>query len=196
MPDLRRVSRRGFGYDTGYKYSYQEPFMDGTASAEHAASTEHAGSTEHAASAPSAAAISLEELEAQITELAGHLNAANYRWLMLIGEFDRRQGWADGKLPSCAHWLNFKCGLNLGAAREKVRVAQALVSLPKIAASMGRGELSYSKVRALSRVACAATEESLLMIALHGTRITWSAWCRAIDGRRRRRPSRARRSST
>ena len=57
----------------------------------------------------------LPELEAQITELAGHLNAANHRWLMLIGEFDRRQGWAHGMLHSCAHWLNFKCGLNLGA---------------------------------------------------------------------------------
>src|SRR6202049_4317565 len=113
--------------------------------------------------------LSLAELEAQITELAGHLNAANYRWLTLIGEFDRRNGWADGKLPSCAHWLNFKCGLNLGAAREKVRVAHALSGLPKIAASMGRGELSYSKVRALTRVACPATEETLLMIALHGT---------------------------
>src|SRR5580700_4447049 len=115
------------------------------------------------------AAISLEELEAQITELAGHLNAANYRWLALIAEFDRRHGWADGKLPSCAHWLNFKCGLNLGAAREKVRVAHALEDLPKIAASMARGELSYSKVRALTRVASEATEETLLMIALHGT---------------------------
>jgi hypothetical protein len=115
------------------------------------------------------ASISLQELEAQITELAGHLNAANYRWLGLIAEFDRRQGWADGKLPSCAHWLNFKCGLNLGAAREKVRVAHALKDLPKIAASMARGELSYSKVRALTRVACAATEDTLLMIALHGT---------------------------
>jgi Domain of unknown function (DUF222) len=115
------------------------------------------------------ATLSLEELEAQITELAGHLNAANYRGLTLIGEFDRRHGWADGKLPSCAHWLNFKVGLNLGAAREKVRVAHALVGLPRIAASMARGELSYSKVRALSRVACPATEESLLMIALHGT---------------------------
>jgi Domain of unknown function (DUF222)/HNH endonuclease len=113
--------------------------------------------------------LSLAELETQITELAGHLNAANYRWLTLIGEFDRRHGWADGKLPSCAHWLNFKCGLNLGAAREKVRVAHALVGLPQIAASMARGELSYSKVRALSRVACPATEEALLMIALHGT---------------------------
>ena len=119
--------------------------------------------------APADASISLAELEAQITELAGHLNAANYRWLTLIGQFDRRNGWADGKLPSCAHWLNFKCGLNLGAARERVRVAHALVGLPKIAASMARGELSYSKVRALTRVACAATEESFLMIALHGT---------------------------
>src|SRR5277367_5919718 len=100
-------------------------------------------------------ALTLRELEAQITELAGHLNAANYRWLTLIAEFDRRNGWADGKLPSCAHWLNFKCGLNLGAAREKVRVAHALSDLPKIAASMSRGELSYSKVRALTRVATA-----------------------------------------
>lgn len=93
------------------------------------------------------AACSLEELEAQITALAGQLNAANFRWLTLIAEFDRRHGWADGKLPSCAHWLNFKVGLNLGAAREKVRVAHALAGLPKIASAMGRGELSYSKVR-------------------------------------------------
>src|ERR1700684_1952737 len=113
--------------------------------------------------------ISLQELEDQITELAGQLNAANYRWLTLIAEFDRRRGWSDGKLQSCAHWLNFKCGLNLGAAREKVRVAHALAGLPKIAAAMARGELSYSKVRAVSRVACEATEETLLMIALHGT---------------------------
>jgi Domain of unknown function (DUF222)/HNH endonuclease len=111
---------------------------------------------------------SLEELENQITELAGHLNAANYRWLMLIAEFDRRSGWCDGKLASCAHWLNFKVGLNLGAAREKIRVAHALAALPKIAASMARGELSYSKVRALTRIASDATEDGLLMIALHG----------------------------
>jgi hypothetical protein len=87
---------------------------------------------------PSLSGCSLAELEAQITELAGQLNAANYRWLRLIGEFDRRQGWADGSLHSCAHWLNFKCGLDLGAAREKVRVASALPGLPKIAAATPR----------------------------------------------------------
>src|ERR1700691_3619820 len=134
--------------------------MDGTSSAR--------GASARGASALRAS-LSLEELAAQITELAGHLNAANYRWLTLIAEFDRRKGWGDGKLASCAHWLNFKCGLNLGAAREKVRVAHALAALPKIAASMSRGELSYSKVRAVSRVACEATEDTFLMIALHGT---------------------------
>lgn len=113
--------------------------------------------------------LSLPELEAQITELAGQLNAANYRWLTLIAEFDRRQGWSDGATHSCAHWLNYRCGLDLGAAREKVRVAHALARLPKISEAMRQGQLSYSKVRALTRVACPATEECLLNLALHGT---------------------------
>jgi Domain of unknown function (DUF222) len=113
--------------------------------------------------------LSLRELAAQITELAGHLNAANYRWLSLIAEFDRRHGWSDGSTPSCAHWLNWQCGIDIGAAREKVRVAHALEKLPRIAAAMSRGELSYSKARALTRVACENTEEYFLSIALHGT---------------------------
>ena len=111
----------------------------------------------------------IRELEARITELAGHLNAANHRWLRLIAEFDRRQGWHDGYTQSCAHWLSWKCGLDLGAAREKVRVARALESLPQIDVAMARGELSYSKVRALTRVATPATEDVLLNVALYGT---------------------------
>lgn len=115
------------------------------------------------------AALSTPELESQITELAGHLNAANRRWLALIAEFDRRKGWNDGLTQTCAHWLNWKCGIDIGAAREKVRVAHALEQLPAIGIAMARGELSYSKVRALTRVACPATEQLLLSIALHGT---------------------------
>ncbi len=113
--------------------------------------------------------LSNAELEVQIGELAGHLNAAHYHWLVLIAEFDRREAWAGAGARSCAHWLNFRCGLDLGAAREKVRVARALEPLPLISAAMQRGELSYSKARALTRVACAATESTLLSIALHGT---------------------------
>lgn len=105
----------------------------------------------------------------QITELAGHINAATHRFLTLIAEFDRRSGWACGATQSCAHWLNWKCGISFCAAREKVRTARALESLPKISAAMERGEISYSKVRELTRVACPATEDYLLMIAIHGT---------------------------
>jgi len=113
--------------------------------------------------------LSTADLAAQITELAGHLNAANHRWLALIAEFDRRKGWVDSVTQSCAHWLNWQCGINLGAAREKVRVAHALEKLPLIGAAMARGELSYAKVRALTRVASEATETTFLSIALHGT---------------------------
>jgi hypothetical protein len=87
----------------------------------------------------------------------------------LIAEFDRRKGWSDSVTQSCAHWLNWQCGINLGAAREKVRVAHALEKLPLIGDAMARGELSYSKVRALTRVACDGTEAAFLSIALHGT---------------------------
>jgi hypothetical protein len=121
------------------------------------------------ADAPRSSVLTLPELEARLAELAGHLNAATHRFLVLLAEFDRREGWADGAVRSCAHWLGWKCGIDLGAAREKVRVARALEALPRVSAAMGRGELSYSKVRALTRVATPETEEALLMIALHGT---------------------------
>jgi len=113
--------------------------------------------------------LSLAELADEITTLGGHLNAANYRWLKLIAEFDRREGWSDWATQSCAHWLNWKCGIDLGAAREKVRVAHALENLPMISEAMHKGQLSYSKVRALTRVADAGTEDYLLQIAQHGT---------------------------
>jgi hypothetical protein len=72
-------------------------------------------------------------------------------------------------VKSCAHWLNWKCGIDLGAAREKVRVARALETLPAIRETFRRGELSYSKVRAMTRVATPDNETYLLMIAQHGT---------------------------
>src|SRR5690349_7560145 len=111
----------------------------------------------------------LDELANEICTLTGHLNAANHRWLTLIAEFDRRKGWSDGATQSCAHWLNWKCGIALGAARERVRVAHALASLSKVSAAMASGALSYSKVREITRVGNAANEDYLLMIASHGT---------------------------
>ena len=114
-------------------------------------------------------AVSTPELVAEITTLAGHLNAANARFLALVAELDRRRGWAEWGVKSCAHWLNWKCGIGLGAAREKVRVARALEQLPGIAAAMADGRLSYFKVREMTRIANDTNESYLLNIALCGT---------------------------
>ena len=88
--------------------------------------------------------------------------------LDLIREFDAREGWGNG-FRSCAHWLSWRVGLDLGAAREKVRVARALGTLPRLAQALARGELSYAKVRALTRVATPETEERLLGVGRAGT---------------------------
>ena len=112
---------------------------------------------------------SFNELATEICTLAGHINAANHRFLMLVAEFDRRKGWSDGATQTCAHWLNWKCGIAMGAAREKVRVARALENLPRISAAMALGSLSYSKAREITRIGNPANEQYLLMIAEHGT---------------------------
>src|SRR5947209_12068261 len=99
-----------------------------------------------------------ERLEAEITELAGHLNAATARWLLLIAEYDRREAWSSWECHSCAHWLSWKCGLGLVAAREHVRVGRAVGELPHIRSAFLSGQLSYSKVRGLTRIATPATD--------------------------------------
>ena len=107
---------------------------------------------------PDPSTAELDRLGDEIAELSGHLDAATARLLDLIREFDAREGWNNG-FRSCAHWLSWRVGLDIGAAREKVRVARALGALPRLANALARGELSYAKVRALTRVATAATEE-------------------------------------
>jgi len=112
---------------------------------------------------------SIDELATEICTLAGRINAANHQFLALVAEFDRRNGWFESGMQSCAHWLNWKCGIALGAAREKVRVARALENLAKVSAAMASGRLSYSKAREITRVGNAANEDYLLSIAEHGT---------------------------
>ena len=103
-----------------------------------------------------------ERLEAQITELAGHLAAAECRWLGLVGEFDRRKGYEAWGCISCAYWLSWHCGLDLRSARDKVRVARALEGLAVDSVEQfAAGAISYSKVRAITRVATPATEADL-----------------------------------
>jgi Domain of unknown function (DUF222)/HNH endonuclease len=117
---------------------------------------------------PSTSTAELDRLGDQIAELSAHLEAATARLLELIREFDARGGWNHG-FRSCAEWLSYRVGLDLGAARERVRVARALEKLPRLAQALAHGKLSYAKVRALTRVATPETEERLLTVGLAGT---------------------------
>ena len=127
----------------------------------------------------------LERLGDRICSGAVQLAAATAAWLGLVAEFDEREGWHGVGITSCAHWLAWKCSLTPGTARQQVRVARALRKLPAIASAFASGELSYSKVRALTRVAEPGTEAELVEFARHATASqverTVRAWRRADD---------------
>jgi hypothetical protein len=107
----------------------------------------------------------MEALGNEIATLASHISAATARWLLLIADFDEGGGWADGAFKNCAHWLSWRCGIAPGTARDHVRVAHGLKRRPLIAAAFERGELSYSKVRALLRLDDDFDEELMLTYA-------------------------------
>ncbi|HVX21161.1 MAG TPA: DUF222 domain-containing protein [Acidimicrobiales bacterium] len=113
--------------------------------------------------------LSDEALEEELCAESAHLDAACCRLVLMVAELDRRGVWGQMGLASCAHWLNWRCGVSLGAAREQVRVGRALAGLPLVKAAFGKGELSYSKVRALTRVAEPSTEATLVALAHHAT---------------------------
>jgi hypothetical protein len=111
----------------------------------------------------------LEHIEAELTELAGQLAAGECRWLLLVSEYDRREGYKQWGCRSCVQWLSWQCGLDGRSARDKLRVARALEHLPVVTREFGAGKLSYSKVRALTRIATPENEADLVELAEHAT---------------------------
>jgi hypothetical protein len=128
-----------------------------------------------------------QRIEDEIAALAASITAATGRFLELLAELDKREAWGGQGFTSLAHWLAFRCGLDLRTAREHVRVARALRELPKTSEAVRQGELSYSKARAVTRAARAETEATILETAKHATaaqldRIL-AVWQRAEDGK-------------
>ncbi|HEX8115520.1 MAG TPA: DUF222 domain-containing protein [Kofleriaceae bacterium] len=104
----------------------------------------------------------LEQLGERIAEQAAHLDAAMHRLLADLRAFDARGGWHMQGAASCAHWLAWRVGWDLVTARDHVRVARKLAGFPAIDDALRCGEVSYSKVRAMLRVATPANEVLLL----------------------------------
>ena len=122
----------------------------------------------------------IEDLDRNILTLCTRINAATYELLVLVREFDERAGWVKWGLKNCTEWLAWRCDLSMATAMEKVRAAHALKMLPLISDAFSSGELSYSKVRALTRVANRNNEDELLTFALRHTTANVEARCREL----------------
>jgi len=125
--------------------------------------------------------LSNETLESEIASLSAQVIAAEHRLLTLVRELDRRERHRQHGLPSMAAWLNWKVGLGPVAAREKVRVAKALGDLPQIDQAFARAEVSYSKVRAMTRIATPESEGRLLHMAREATGAQFDVICRGVQ---------------
>jgi hypothetical protein len=123
-----------------------------------------------------------ERLAEELTQLASDIHAATCRWLTLVAEFDACGAWAQWGCRSCAHWVSWHCSIAPVAAREHVRVARRLQELPRIRAAFAEGRLSYSKVRALSRVENVEREEDLLALAQNASAAQLERIVRAYRG--------------
>ena len=122
----------------------------------------------------------IEDLDQNILTLCTRINSATYELLVMIRDFDERAGWTQWGLDNCTEWLAWRCDFSVTTAREKVRVAHALKHLPLISEAFASGELSYSKVKAMTRVASRDNEHQLLEFALRHTAVTVAERCREL----------------
>ena len=124
----------------------------------------------------------LPEVEREICELAAHINAATCHWLTLAAEFDRRGGHEEFGSSPALRGSAWRCSITPRAAREQLRVARCLRALPRITAAFRRGSLSYSKVRALTRVAEPAWRRSCSSSPRRRPQHSSSVYCGAYRG--------------
>ena len=124
----------------------------------------------------------VNDLGEEIATLSAHMDAAAHHLLACIRRFDQALGWQEKGFVSCAHWLSFRVGWDPATAREWLRVARALGSLPAIDEALRTAQLSYAKVRALTRVATSANEARLLDMALLATASQLERLCRGYRG--------------
>jgi len=126
--------------------------------------------------------VPIGQVEEELVGLAGQLSAGLCRWLLVLGEFDRRQGWAGWGIRSCVHWLSIRLAVSPSTARAQLRVAHALAGLPLVTAQFASGRLSYSQVRALCRVADATNEAELVGLAQEMNADQLERMCRLLRG--------------
>jgi hypothetical protein len=118
------------------------------------------------AASRSASGLPIGELVDAIAEESGQIAAAQCRMLLKLAEFDAREDAAFAwDCKSAAHWLSGRCGYDMAASWEMVRVARRLRSLPAITEAFGKGQLNYHAVKALVRIPTPETEADMVEMA-------------------------------
>ncbi len=126
--------------------------------------------------------VPIGRVEEELVGLAGQLSAGLCRWLLLLGEFDRREGWAGYGISSCVHWLSIRLAISPSTARAQLAVGHALAGLPVLTGEFAAGRLSYSQVRALCRVADTSNEAELVRLAQSMNADQLERMCRLMKG--------------
>ncbi len=137
----------------------------------------------------SSSGLSLDALADRVAGEAGRINAATCAWLGLVAEADRRTAWQG--FTSTGSWLSWLCGIAPGTAREHVRVARVLEDMPLVRAAFASGSVSYSQVRALTRVAGVVAEATLVDLASWATGAQLERLLRALTRAARAEEERA-----
>jgi hypothetical protein len=120
---------------------------------------------------PFAGLVSLSDQQVldEVTTWAGRMAAGEAQLLLYVGELDARNAWSGGGVLSCVHWLSWRCGMGAKVASDRVRIARALRTLPKTFAAFAAGQVSFTQVRAITRVAVPEDEAKYLGIAKAAT---------------------------
>ncbi|MFZ2512044.1 MAG: HNH endonuclease signature motif containing protein [Gordonia sp. (in: high G+C Gram-positive bacteria)] len=121
-----------------------------------------------------------EQLEERVIGYASQVAALTCRMLDYLAEFDARKAWAGDGIATCANWLVWRTGMSLRTAQDHVRAAKALQTLPLMHEEFRTGRLSYSKVRALTRVATPERERELVTFAQSASAAQVERLCGAI----------------
>jgi len=114
---------------------------------------------------PALAHLTDADLERDLRDNAARIAALTCQWLTQVTEFVVRGLWADQGARTPGQWLSWACSMAPGTAREHIRVGLALRELPQVRERFAAGTLSYSKVRAITRVATPESQGMLLHIA-------------------------------
>jgi hypothetical protein len=105
------------------------------------------------------------QVSAALRELAGQIHAANAELVGLLSRFDALGGWHGIGIRSLGHWASIHLGIDVRTAAQQTQIGHRLAALPAIAAAAAAGELGWSKLQLVARVADPASEAKWLGLA-------------------------------